>query len=69
MNEWFVLFNFLGFPVFEHVLCPRVKALQMCTDKLRPAASAVYDVSVAYSSAVTPSGRERAPGPSLAGQF
>lgn len=59
--------NLLGVPVFENVLCPRVKALQMCTDKLRPAASAIYDVSVAYSSTVTPSGKKRAPGPSLAG--
>lgn len=55
-----------GFPVYEHVLCPRLKALKLSVDNLRPAASAIYDVTIAYSSTVAPSGKTRLCGPSLA---
>lgn len=53
-------------PLFEQVLCPRLKALKLSIDNLRPVASAVYDVTVAYSNALALPGKSRLPGPSLA---
>lgn len=38
-----------GFPVLEHVLTPRLKALQLCVTGLRNKADAIYDVTAAYS--------------------
>jgi len=40
----------VGLPVFHHVLVPRSKGLWMCTEQLRSGTSAIYDVTIAYSS-------------------
>jgi len=45
-----VLVNAVGLPVFRHVLVPRSKGLWMCTERLRAGTSAIYDITIAYSS-------------------
>ena len=56
-----------GFPVLEHVLTPRLKALQLCVTGLRNKADAIYDVTAAYSNTGEFEGpRTHAPG--LAGK-
>jgi len=42
----------VGLPVFQHVLIPRSKGLSLCTERLRARTSAIYDVTIAYSSTV-----------------
>ena len=43
-----------GWPMFNHVLAPRLKAIELCVGRLRGNAAAVYDVTAAYSSTLAP---------------
>jgi lysophosphatidate acyltransferase len=54
-----------GLPIFDQLLTPRLKALQLCVERLRPSADAVYDITIAYSSTLCPQDKLRRVGPSL----
>ena len=56
-----------GLPAYEHVLIPRLKALQLCVEELREACSAVYDVTIAYSNTTDEVTGKRVEAPGLPG--
>jgi len=63
----------VGLPVFHHVLVPRSKGLWLCTERLRVCTSAVYDVTIAYSSTLKSTSNDnvtvRTAAPSLSGML
>ena len=58
----------VGLPVYDKLLTPRPKALQLCIDRLGGEAAAIYDITVAYSDTTAADGITRLAAPSLAGQ-
>jgi len=63
----------VGLPVFHHVLVPRSKGLWLCIERLRACTSAVYDVTIAYSSTLKSTSNDnvtvRTAAPSLSGML
>ena len=61
-----------GLAVTNHVLSPRIKAVNMCIQGLRGLADAVYDVTIAYSNTGEETAMEeyveRRPAPGMPGK-
>jgi len=66
--------NVAGLPVFHHVLVPRSKGLWLCAERLRACATAIYDVTIAYSNTLKSTSNDgsstfHAAAPSLSGMM
>ncbi|KAK3786168.1 hypothetical protein RRG08_026884 [Elysia crispata] len=54
-----------GLEPLDHVLFPRVRALEVCVQQLRPNLHSIYDVTIAYSGAYDFNNHQKLPAPTM----